>query len=192
MTLVADRGGEILRRLPPGPIQGAEVGVYDGRLSAWLLRESPQLTLIMVDRWRAVTVDHPYRRSESEMAKLAPHEWNVVMGQARHAVTVCDRRAVLLRGESVEVASLFQREVLDFVFLDADHRREAVEADIVAWLPAIRHGGWICGHDWDHPETHTAPGERRWGVKEAVLMHFDAERIELGANRTWFVRVSKS
>lgn len=45
---------------------------------------------------------------------------------------------------------------LDFVFLDADHSADAVAADIKAWYPKIRHGGLLCGHDYDEKE----PGVR--------------------------------
>ena len=40
-----------LRRLR-GPITGAEVGVFGGHTSEALLREFPQLKLLMVDPWR--------------------------------------------------------------------------------------------------------------------------------------------
>lgn len=38
----------------------------------------------------------------------------------------------------------------DFVFIDAGHSYEAVKADIAAWAPKVREGGWLGGHDY-HP-----------------------------------------
>lgn len=38
---------------------------------------------------------------------------------------------------------------VDLVFIDGDHRYEAVKADIESWLPKVRPGGYLCGHDLD-------------------------------------------
>jgi predicted O-methyltransferase YrrM len=36
----------------------------------------------------------------------------------------------------------------DLVYLDGLHTRQAVEADIYAWIPKVRPGGFIAGHDY--------------------------------------------
>jgi hypothetical protein len=189
MTLVADRGGEILCRLPrSGSLQGVEVGVYDGRLSRYLLAEEPRLTLLMVDRWAEVPETHSYAKSESQMAKLSTEDWHAIRCLARDAVAKNAGRAVILRGESIEIARFVEPYTLDFAFIDAEHSYDAVKDDILAWWTKVKPGGWLCGHDWQHPETHTEGSEKRWGVEEAVNEFFDADRIEVGRNRTWFVK----
>ncbi|NOR90110.1 MAG: hypothetical protein GQ524_07625 [Anaerolineales bacterium] len=55
---------------------------------------------------------------------------------------------------------------VDFVFIDGDHSYDHVKADVQAWLPHIREGGILCGHDY---------GWDKWaGVKQA----FDEEMVE--------------
>ena len=49
---------------------------------------------------------------------------------------------------SVEASKLYEDESLDFVFIDGDHSYEAVQADIKAWLPKVKPGGCLAGHDW--------------------------------------------
>lgn len=50
----------------------------------------------------------------------------------------------------------------DFVYIDAYHAYESVQADIALWWPLVRVGGILAGHDFDL-EHH--------GVRQAVLEH---------------------
>jgi predicted O-methyltransferase YrrM len=52
-----------------------------------------------------------------------------------------------IRGMSVETAAQFEDGSLDGVFLDGSHIYEDVLADIDAYLPKIRKGGILFGHD---------------------------------------------
>lgn len=72
------------------------------------------------------------------------------------------------RGPSLLWASCWPAPA-DVVFIDADHGYEAVKADILAWLPHVRPGGVICGHDLgvfpgvDRAVAELVPGFRRAG-----------------------------
>ena len=55
----------------------------------------------------------------------------------------------ILRGISWEMATNIPDKSLDFCFIDADHRYSGVTRDIFAYLPKIKQGGWISGHDCD-------------------------------------------
>lgn len=66
----------------------------------------------------------------------------------------------------------------DLVFLDGDHRYEAVLADIDAALPLLRPGGILAGHDYSHPS---------WpGVKRAVDERYPQAEI---CRSIWWVTV---
>jgi len=71
-----------------------------------------------------------------------------------------------IRTTSLKAASLYMDRSLDFVFIDASHDYENVLADIKAWYPKIKKGGFIAGHDY----TINFPG-----VVEAVKDFFMGE-----------------
>ena len=48
---------------------------------------------------------------------------------------------------SVEAAKEFKDGELDLVYIDANHGYEDVKADLEAWIPKVKKGGWITGHD---------------------------------------------
>ena len=62
-------------------------------------------------------------------------------------------------GKSADVAGAILDNCLDFVFIDASHDYQSVVQDIQAWLPKVKPGGILAGHDY----TAAFPG-----VVEAV------------------------
>lgn len=54
-----------------------------------------------------------------------------------------------IKKPSVQAADrFFDSASLDAVYIDGDHRYDAVKADIRAWWPKVRVGGVIAGHDF--------------------------------------------
>ena len=52
---------------------------------------------------------------------------------------------------SVEAAADYEDASIDFVWIDGNHDYEAVIDDINSWLPKLKTGGWMGGHDYNHP-----------------------------------------
>lgn len=73
-------------------------------------------------------------------------------------------------GDSFDRAKDFEDNSIDFVFIDANHTYEFVKRDIEAFLPKMKAGGVIAGHDYNlsHP-----------GVLQAVNEAF-VENVERG------------
>lgn len=49
---------------------------------------------------------------------------------------------------SPEAVGLYANESIDFIFIDANHDYRHVKEDIRLWLPKVKRGGVIAGHDY--------------------------------------------
>lgn len=133
---------------------GAEIGVNRGRLLFHLLDHAPQLHMIGVDSWLPGD-------------PLFPDHVQVGAEVIRRAKQY-GSRVTILHGASVAMAALVPDGSLDFIFIDADHSREAVLADIAAWVPKVREGGGILGHDIDFESVRIAVTEK-FGDNYSIL-----------------------
>ena len=89
-------------------------------------------------------------------------------------------QVLVIPQDSVTAASNFYDESVEFVFIDANHSYESVKSDINAWLPKIKVGGILSGHDYDHN-----------GVRKAVEELLPkAEGYEGGGHVWFFTKVS--
>ena len=64
----------------------------------------------------------------------------------------------LITGDSEEVANSFENESLDFVFIDAEHAYENIKKDILVWMPKVKNGGILAGHDYPLDSIPPFPG----------------------------------
>jgi len=81
---------------------------------------------------------------------------------------------------SLEAASLYEDESLDFVFIDASHDTENVYQDCNAWWPKIKKGGILSGDDYD---PHAWPG-----VPDGIRKYFqDLHKVNLEFLPHWYI-----
>ncbi len=123
------------------PASWCEIGSWQGRsATAVAAALPPQSVLQLVDNFTG-----PTTREKPTKAHVQT-QLEVSMAAMRTlAPTLAVRLAV---GASAELAPTFAPESFDVVFIDGDHAYPAVVADIVGWLPTLKHGGLLCGHDF--------------------------------------------
>ena len=138
--------------------EAVEVGVTRGCFARHILDQWEGKRLHLVDAWRNlpgypsidnVNDEEHERRYRDTLARLAGLE----------------DRFLVHRCLSSEAASRFESATLDFVYLDANHRYDAVQEDLSHWYPKLRHGGILAGHDF--LDGNLPAGE--FGVRSAVL-----------------------
>ena len=146
-----------------------EVGAWKGASTSYLAVEAQhkKMRIDVVDTWAG---------SKEHM------EMSEVIGNSVFGTFVDNLRPLInyinpIRTDSVIASKMYDEESLDAVFIDADHRYESVKADILAWMPKIKKGGILSGHDYI--DIHN-------GVIRAVneiLSGF--ETIECSSNKCW-------
>jgi len=153
-----------------------EVGVWKSQTTRRILRHVPDIEEYWaIDPW---DVGLAYSRSERRRTE---ENWS----QLHHyccTLMMYFPQLKVVKMTSEQAASIFPDGYLDMVYIDAVHTFEHVYADIGHWLPKVRKGGIIGGHDY---------GGKRWpGVKEAVDKWFGEENIKFwDIDEVWIKRI---
>lgn len=61
-----------------------------------------------------------------------------------------------VKNTSVDASKLYKDSSLNFVFIDGAHDYDSVSTDITHWLPKIKKGGILAGHDFSHSPVKQA------------------------------------
>ena len=109
-----------------GPIVAAEIGIEHGTSAMAMIQNYESIEqYYCIDPWRGR--DEKYERVKVLLESTG--------------------KATVLRMTSDEAVNHVPNN-LDFVYIDGDHSYEQVLRDLENWVPKIRSGGIISGHDW--------------------------------------------
>lgn len=158
----------------PGPT-AVEVGVWRGENAERLLRAVDDLFLYMVDNYDPVG-------SSSDMFEAAVEPKAVIEEALTRTQFAKDRCQMLVMSSADATRQILSG--VDLVFLDAGHSYEDVKNDIELWLPKVRMGGVLCGHDYNG----RGDKEGTYGVKRAVDERFGS-RVQTRPGLIWWVTV---
>lgn len=118
-----------------GYTKGAEIGVGTARHAVQMLNAIPDLHLLCVDPWMR------YGRCSQ---RICDKRYDASVRRLQN------RNAEIMRMTSLEASQKVKDRSLDFVYIDGDHRFDAVMLDIILWAPKVRRGGVVAGHDYYH------------------------------------------
>ncbi len=191
---------------------GVEVGVERAHFTRHIRQNWNGKLLVAVDKWE-INPNYPSCTRERHLQSRDEAEANIKSMTGPVEVIKMWSTDAALHIKALDEQSQIKRlwnGGFDFVFLDADHSYVAVQSDIAAWLPLLRSGGILCGHDFLEPEdgwfrqmepnvaypTLEATGTTdAWpcGVHRAVYERFSSDVVSLtskdadGGFRSWAV-----
>ncbi len=145
---------------------GAEIGVWEGQFARTIC-DTTGAFLYAVDPW---AVQGDYIEVKNNKARL-----DKAFVRTQNALSPYPHQMV--RATSIEAAKKIADESLDFCYLDGNHMKPHVLADIAAWMPKVKSGGVLAGHDCK--EFPTKPFIQ---VLDAVTSYTKADGIA-----PWFI-----
>jgi hypothetical protein len=176
----SDADAEIYRRFAkelPDHACVAEIGCWLGRslaaFSTFLVAEGKAASISAIDTFQGTP-------NEGDVHyRLVQECGGSVRGVFESTMREFGMAPAIYEMDSTLAAHMFCDATFDAIFIDGDHIYEAVRADLRAWLPKLKPGGLIGGHDYDYDSVHAA-------VRE--VFPFTGEAIVERIGRCWFVR----
>lgn len=148
-----------------------EVGSWMGRSTCYIgeqiKKSSKNIKFYAVDTWEGS--EEPQHK---ETIQKLQNENLTLLDVFKDNIKSCgvDDYVIPLQTTSLEAASQFEDNSLDFVHIDASHDYKNVLADIRAWYPKVKPGGFITGDDYVYC----------WGgVIQAVKEYFTGKSVAL-------------
>lgn len=143
---------------------GAEIGVHEGDFSRRLLRLVQPARLHLIDPWiYAASAECAQSLYGGRHGRDQAHmDGRHAAVQRRFRREIGTGQVTIHRRPSAEASAAFADGSLDWVYVDGDHRKEAVLRDLELYLPKLKAGGLLTGDDY---------GDGGWwgdGVRTAV------------------------
>lgn len=152
-----------------------EVGVWKGDNIISIAKTNPNIQCYGIDPYDYRQYDNQLSIRDDKFV-LLKKESERVFKETSHFQQKY-KNFKLIRKTSDKGAEDFEDESLDIVFIDANHSYESVKKDIDLWLPKLRNGGCLSGHDYSIAF---------FGVIQAVNDKLGVDNIAIRSDATWF------
>ena len=146
---------------------GIEIGSYAGESAEMFVNSGAFKTLYCIDPW---IPDYDPSDSTCDDGMLLAED-------------AFDKRfsgspvVVKIKKMSSDAVALFEDCGSDFIYIDGNHQYDYVKQDLQLYVPKIKPGGIIAGHDYGGPTTP--------GVTQAVDEFFGKPPIKRYADYSW-------
>jgi hypothetical protein len=145
---------------------GIEIGSYAGESAEIFLKSNAFKVFYCIDPWE-MHYDPTDDAGESEDLFIAEKLFD-----ERFKDNPIVKK---IKMKSSEAFNIFKDDSIDFIYIDGNHQYEFVKQDLINYVPKIKKGGIISGHD-----------RQQWlGVDKALDEYFHKKPIKDYPDTTW-------
>ena len=139
-----------------------EIGSFEGK--------SSELFALLVKSVYCVDPWDLYHEIGDEFMSQSENKFDDVLKRYNNIIKI--------KNFSVDVSKTFENEFFDCVYIDGDHNYEPVKQDIQHWIPKVKNGGFISGHDYN-----------LWGIRKAIDETFKDVPIRVYSDQSWIIKI---
>ncbi len=125
-----------------------ELGVMYGDFSRTILDVLKPAKLILVDPFELSEQRYLDTGDGEQITTAYSTESEYRLVSKRFENEIKELRVLLNRNYSYNVLRIYPDNLFDFIYIDACHLYECVKQDLNDWLPKLKEGGLMCGHDY--------------------------------------------
>jgi len=174
---------------------GVEVGVKEGENIFQIAKNNEKIKIYGVDPYKVQEENTLYEKKIGEVRKFNIRSYdddslNMIRRKMLQESLYFPNLKIII-DTSVNASKQFDRESIDFIFIDGDHSYESVKNDIECWEPIVKENGLIMGHDYNWGNVARAVGENFnevWILPDNVWV---ASKVWLRNDRKNFNRQKK-
>jgi protein-L-isoaspartate O-methyltransferase len=107
-------------------------------------------SVVTIDAW-----DEAYKEGYRELSK----DYLINAEQAARKSLGKYKNVTIVKGFSDKVAQNYEDDSFDMIYIDSAHDYKTVKKELIAWLPKVKKGGILSGHDF----------KNILGVRQAVI-----------------------
>lgn len=157
---------------------GLELGVQKGEFSEHIVRKWKGQHLFLVDIW-----EHQSETDYVDIANVSTEEHLKNMMETINRINkhVDTDSVSVWRSNSRVASNVFKDNMLDWVYLDANHSYLDTKLDINRWYHKVKSGGIISGDDWDMPAVNKAVYETILALGNDITVI-----VTSYGNRSWY------
>jgi predicted O-methyltransferase YrrM len=146
-----------------------EVGPWRGRSTTALVLGAKTKDITVVDKWEGTIGEEEYFPTTG-----IPIREEFIANMKKTGLV-----PAMIYEESWKGSERFADGSITLLFIDANHTEDFVYRDIISWLPKVRKGGIICGHDW-----YSKPGVPI-AVRKVLAEHSELANLKLVGCNIW-------
>lgn len=118
---------------------GVEIGSYQGESTEIFLKSGVFKTLYCIDPWKG----------DYDPLDVASNTKTIIKAEKKFDEKFKDNNIIKkVKALSSDAVTNFEDESLDFLYIDGNHQFEAVKEDLKNYVPKVKKGGIVAGHDY--------------------------------------------